>query len=330
MVRHLSRLDVMGPVLVMGDPRSDLLDALASFDHEVTVWNRRALCGESGDPWPPPGPFRTVALRLPRDKGELAMGTHAAASVLRRGGRLLVYGANDEGVQAALPSLSELFLEVSTLAVGGRCRVIGGVRPAETRGLKGTLEEWKSVLRLDYPGLPPVWVSYPGIFAHGRLDGGTRLLLDALPPLARGSRVLDYGCGSGVVGHVARTRGEEVAVELLDVDAVALEAARENVPGCRIHLEDGLPQVELGFYDAIFSNPPFHRGKAEDPEMIVSLIKGAPVLLGPTGMLLFVAQRRLQMKGPLERSFQDVTVLAEDRTFRVWKGEKPKTRKGLR
>jgi 16S rRNA (guanine1207-N2)-methyltransferase len=132
-----------------------------------------------------------------------------------------------------------------------------------------------------------------------------------------------------VVGYVARNRGERVSVELLDVDGVALEAARENVPGCQTHLQDGLPPGEGRSFDAIFSNPPFHRGKAEDPEMIASLIRGAPALLESRGVLVLVAQRRLPLEGPLKRAFREVGVLGEDRTFRVWKGERPKGRKGL-
>jgi 16S rRNA (guanine1207-N2)-methyltransferase len=119
-----------------------------------------------------------------------------------------------------------------------------------------------------------------------------------------------------------------VVVEMLDVDAVALEAAKENVPRGRVHLRDGLPPVDAGLFDAIFSNPPFHRGKAEEPEMIVSLVRGAPTLLRPRGMLVFVAQRRLPLEETLHSYFGDVTVLAEDSTFRVWKGQRPKKERG--
>ena len=329
LIRNLPRLEISGPVLVVEDPASGVLGALASLGLEATAWNRRVFGGRGGAPWPPDGPFQTVALRLPRDKDELAMGLHAAASVLRPGGWIFVYGANDEGIQAALPILEGSFSDTTTLAVGGRCRVLGGVRGPEVPGLRGSLREWRSVLRLEHDDLPPSWVSYPGIFAHGRLDSGTRLLMEALPPLGQGSRVLDYGCGSGVVGYVARSRGEDVAVELLDVDAVALEASRENVPGCRLHLRDGLPPVGVGSFDAILSNPPFHRGKAEDPEMITSLVRGAPALLGLKGILVFVAQRRLPVDSALDRSFRRVAVLAEDGTFRVWKGESPRRGKGL-
>ncbi|MFH1762809.1 MAG: methyltransferase [Gemmatimonadota bacterium] len=329
LLRYLSELDLSGAVLVVEDPLPDVMNALTSAGRAVSAWSRRVSNGKGGDAWPPAGPFALVALRLPRGRDELSMSLHAAASVLQPRGSALVYGAKDEGIHGALGALGDLFTNSETVAIGGHCRVLKGVREAEPPGaglpgLRASLEEWKTGVFLDYPDLPSYWVSFPGVFAHGRLDHGTRLLLDALPPLPPRARVLDYGCGSGVIGYVASGRGDGVEVDLVDVDAVALEAARENLPGSRIHLREGLPPVEDGPFDAIFSNPPFHRGKAEDPEMIVSMVRGAPALLRPKGMLVFVAQRRLPLEGALHERFRDVTVLAENSTFRVWKGRNPK------
>jgi len=252
------------------------------------------------------------------------MNLHAAASVLQPGGTVLVYGAKDEGIQGAAEAMEEVFSGAVTAAIGARCRVLKGMRGPEVSGLKSSLAEWKDTVAVDYPEFPSDWISYPGVFAHGRLDEGTRLLLDALPPLPSGSRILDYGCGSGVVGFVAGGRGQGAVVELLDVDAVALEAAGENLPGSLLHLHDGLPSAGAGPFDAILSNPSFHRGKAEDPQMVLSFIQGAPALLHSRGMLVFVAQRRLPVEGTLHKHFGDVRVLSEDSTFRVWMGQRPR------
>lgn len=306
------------------DPLPDVAMALASSGREVKVWSRRVSNARTGEPWPPGGPFQAAALRLPRGREELSMGLHAAASVLRPGGMVLVYGAKDEGIQAALTPLEGLFPGADTLAIGGRCRVLKGTRPEKVDGLKGSLSEWKTVVDLRHPEVPSRWVSYPGVFAHGRLDPGTRLLLDALPCLTPGARVLDYGCGSGVVGHVAGKRGEKVKLEMLDVDAVALEAARENVPGATAYLSDGLPSSDQGPFDAIFSNPPFHRGKEEDPGLVLSFVREAPHLLRKAGRLVFVAQRRIMLEPELEVGFREVGVLAEDSVFRVWQGAGPR------
>jgi 16S rRNA (guanine1207-N2)-methyltransferase len=287
---------------------------------EVASWNRRETGECPGTPWPSGGPFDFVALRLPRVKEELFMALHAGASVLRPGGTITVFGANDEGIQSAAVPLSQLFAGVETAAVGGRCRVLKGRWEGDPGDLRADLEDWKAELSLDHPGLPPTWSSYPGVFAHGRLDPGTRLLLNVLPGLPTGARVLDYGCGSGPVGFLALRKGREVKVDLLDVDSVALLAAKENVPEGRVLLRDGLPSGKSEPYDAIFSNPPFHRGKAEEPGMIDTFVQGAPALLSRKGSLVFVAQKRLPVENLLRTRFRHVDVLGEDGTYRVWMG----------
>ena len=44
-------------------------------------------------------------------------------------------------------------------------------------------------------------------------------------------RVLDFACGSGLLGAWVTAREPTVSVDFLDVDAVALEAVEANVPG---------------------------------------------------------------------------------------------------
>lgn len=308
----------------MDDPLLDVGAELKRRGVTVTAHDRRALGNREAAPWPSPGPYGMATLRLPRAKEELAMGLSAAASVLGPGSSILVYGANDEGIRGAVSLVGKVFSSADTFAVGGRCRVVQGVGPGTGAGEEASLEAWRAFLDLDYPDLPPHWVSYPGVFSHGGLDDGTRLLLDSVPSFSAGSRILDYGCGSGVIGYVVRERGVGLVVEMLDVDAVSLEAVRENMPGARRHLMDGLHSDDLGPYDAVVSNPPFHQGKAEDPSMIESFIDVASRLLSRKGSLVFVAQRRLSLERPLKKQFRSVKILAEDRTFRVWEGQKPK------
>jgi 16S rRNA (guanine1207-N2)-methyltransferase len=323
LTRHLPRLDLSDPVLVVEEYLRDLEAELKSLGRGVSTWFRRVFGGKRGAPWPTAGPFGAVLLRHPRGKDELAMDVHAAASVLKPGGSLVLYGTNDEGIRGGPAALNSLFEAVETVATGGRCRVIRGRLRATHPEIKGALSIWRQTVSLDHPELPDLWVTYPGVFARGRLDDGTRLLLGALPTLSSGARVLDYGCGSGIVGFVARERASGVEVELLDVDSVALEAAKENVPDARLHLHDGMLDEGAGPFDAILSNPPFHRGKAEVPELIITMIEAAPRLLAKRGILVFVAQKRLRVEASLKASFGKTEVLAEDSTFRVWEATEP-------
>lgn len=248
------------------------------------------------------------------------MAVHAGAGALVPGGMLVVYGAKDEGIGSAGRRLEGVMDAVRTLATGAHCRVLAADRPERPAGLRGRLEDWRRVGPLE--GVADRWVSYPGVFAHGRLDRGTALLLAHLPPLEQGARILDFGCGAGPLAAVcqarARDAGVDVAVDGLDVDAVALTAFLENVPEAGALLAAGLGSVEDGSYPLVISNPPYHRGKAESTATLAAFVADSPRVLTPGGRLVLVVQRRLPVKPMLEGAFATVRALAADSTYQIW------------
>lgn len=335
-LKHLDRLGVEGPVLVMEDPRPEVRSALeARLPSEgVTAWHRRALGNRPAAPWPPPALFGTAFLRLPKARDELEMAAHAAAHRLAPEGRLFVYGAKDEGAGSAAGRLESAFGEIRSVATGGRCRLVEAGGPLGPGRLRAPLEAWRIESPRPHPLLPDrPWISYPGVFAAGRLDDGTALLLETLtgagpgeplprPPAGRSLRVLDFGCGDGVIGAVAG-RGTGVEVAFLDVDAVALAAVRENVPGARTHLSDGLSALGEERFDLIVANPPYHRGKAESTAVVEALVRDSPAHLDEDGAIRLVVQRRLPVQRLVEERFRAVEVLADRGAFRVWWARTP-------
>ena len=106
---------------------------------------------------------------------------------------------------------------------------------------------------------------------------------------------------------------------MLDNDAVALAAARENVPEARAVLGARIADAGGSRYAAILSNPPLHRGIAEDHALLHQLIADAPKALAPGGLLQIVVQRRIPLDKLLAQHFADVTIAAETGSFRVWR-----------
>jgi 16S rRNA (guanine1207-N2)-methyltransferase len=320
--RCVAAIGLDGPVLVANHV-GRLPALLAERGILVTQWHRRLVVGgPAAQAWPPPGPFKVAMLRLPKAKDEQEMAAHACLGTLREGGRLIVYGGNDEGIRSAAGLLARLAGEVETLAARGHGRVLAVRRPADIAELRTSLSAWRIAAPLEIAGIAHDWVTYPGVFSAGRVDEGTSLLLDALPLLHAGSRVLDYGCGSGVIGAAALARQPGIALDLLDSDAVALEAVRENVPGARLALAASLAAAS-GTWDAILSNPPLHAGFAEDHALLEGLIADAPRRLRPDGCLAIVVQRRVPLDRLLARHFARIAVAAETSRYRVWHGAHP-------
>ena len=67
-----------------------------------------------------------------------------------------------------------------------------------------------------------------GVFAQGRLDIGTGVLLREAAPPEEAREVLDLGCGYGVIGLAIAIAVPEARVTAVDVNERALLLAREN------------------------------------------------------------------------------------------------------
>ena len=103
-----------------------------------------------------------------------------------------------------------------------------------------------------------------GVFAQGRLDIGTAVLFRETEPPAPG-RILDLGCGYGMIGLAVATAVPGAVVTGVDVNERALLLANENAAALGLAdrftalLPDAVPAEAA--YDEIWSNPPIRIGK---------------------------------------------------------------------
>lgn len=277
--------------------------------------------------WPNDGAYGAGIVRLPGGWDAFRMTLHAVCARLPAGAPLWVYGGAEEGIASLDKRLDGLAEGVETVALKKRTRVLQMTRTAAAA--QGALKDWRESHDIAVPnGAAPLSLAfYPGCFAAGRLDDGTKLLLENLPsfgPAAQTTtaRTLDFASGTGVVAAALRARAPNLRLTLLDADATALAAARENVPDAAYVLSDGLSGLEpAARFDLIVSNPPIHTGRQEDFSVLSALLEQAPKLLRPKGALIFVVQRTAGIGRLLAGLKRKNVKLAETSAFQVWRVE---------
>lgn len=100
------------------------------------------------------------------------------------------------------------------------------------------------------------------VFSPRRIDAGTMAMLSC-SEFAQGQKVLDLGCGYGVVGITAAKFTSPANVYMVDVEPEAVELSRKNafkngVEGVNVILSDGFEALDETGFDCILSNPPYH------------------------------------------------------------------------
>ncbi len=122
--------------------------------------------------------------------------------------------------------------------------------------------------------LPDVYLELAtdaGVFSPGRLDPGTRLLLDEAPAPPTAGDLLDLGCGYGPIACVLAKRSPGATVWAVDVNERALELCARNAAAAgllnvRCVTPDD-PSVPLRLA-GIWSNPPIRIGKPALHELL--------------------------------------------------------------
>lgn len=169
------------------------------------------------------------------------------------------------------------------------------------------------------------FISDAGVFSKTGVDYGSRVLIDALT-LNEDSNVLDVGCGYGPIGLSAAYLAAKGHVTMVDVNARAVQLARENarlnqIENVTILESDLFAAVQGQMFDVILTNPPIRAGKAT----VHAIFEQAAVHLKEGGSLWVVIQKKQgapSAKARLEELFTSVEEVTKDKGYRIFQAIK--------
>jgi len=247
---------------------------------------------------------RIVALRLPRgleqlDQWAALIAAYADEDVLVfAGGRIkhMTLAMNDV--------LARYFTDVEASLAEQKSRVLRARGPKRESAV-AALSGWPK--SQHHPDVDLTVCAQGGVFAGTAIDIGTYDLLAVLDRVSgqQGMRIIDFGCGTGVLAaRIAQLRPSATVIAS-DQSAAAVESAASTIVangvGDRVTVirDDGLSSQPDASADLILFNPPFHSGAAVHAGTSLRLFAEAGRVLKPGGELWVVANRHLSYKPAL-------------------------------
>ncbi|WP_242910439.1 class I SAM-dependent methyltransferase [Actinomadura terrae] len=158
-----------------------------------------------------------------------------------------------------------------------------------------------------------------GMFSPDRVDPGTRVLLETVPPPPSAGNLLDLGCGYGPIALTMASRSPQASVWGVDVNQRAVRIAEENanaagLDNVRFRVAD---DIDPGLrFAAIWSNPPIRIGKAALHDLLLTWLPR----LSPGGAAHLVVQKHLgsdSLQRWLDAQGHPTTRIASRSAYRV-------------
>ena len=195
------------------------------------------------------------------------------------------------------------------------------------------VRDFSATWKASVPGIDPLtFTSYPGCFCHRRQDEGGLALAEVVSKDLSSSiqhsslnprRLLDMGCGCGLVGLLIARAVKGVSLVGVDSHSRAIEAANLNAQALGVEAEmilsdNGTPARMDGTFDVFVGNPPYY----SDYRIAEVFLDTAKRALKPGGVCYTVCKNAAGLEPVQRQYFPDVEIIKR-RGYAVLKSVKP-------
>jgi len=261
-----------------------------------------------------------VIINFPKSKDELAFTFAMIAPNLLVGAKIILVGEKKGGVQSS-PKLAQHFLlNCQKIDAARHCLVFAGIVNPQSLTEHFNIDDWFKNYQINVDDVELTIASLPGVFSQKKLDIGTALLISNLPETMHG-KVLDFGCGAGVISCFIGKKFPTTQLSLLDVSALAITSAKRTLAlnglSGDIFASNCLSNI-IGKYQHIVSNPPFHQGTKTNYRASEDFLKGIKLHIAPRGNITIVANSFLQYLPIMQQHIGTTKSLINKQGFSIY------------
>lgn len=261
-----------------------------------------------------------VIINFPKSKDELAFTLAMIAPYLLPDAKIILVGEKKGGIQST-PKLTQHFLShCQKLDAARHCLVFAGIVNLQSISQPFNLNDWFKNYQINVNGIELTIASLPGVFSQKKLDVGTALLLENLPQVMQG-KVLDFGCGAGVISCFVGKKFPQTQLSLLDVSALAITSAKKTLTlndlSGDVFASNSLSKVE-GKFQHIVSNPPFHQGIKTSYQATENFLQSISTHMKSHADITLVANSFLQYLPIMKQYIGKTNTLINSQGFNIY------------
>ena len=239
--------------------------------------------------------------------------------------KIIATGKTNQVTSSVLKLFEKYFSNVSTSLAKKKSRLIF----AEHLATKERIPT-KYPVKTEWAETRLVLLAHANVFSKEQIDIGGRFLAENLPRIEDNQRIIDLGCGNGLLGLscLLQAKSNNVNVRLVFVDEsyMAVNSAKKNVElqfsdsikNCQFVQDDCLTQQADRSADIVLCNPPFHQQNAITEHIAQQMFSDAHRVLKSSGKLYVVANRHLPYQGQLKKHFGGFKVHQKNKKFIIY------------
>lgn len=276
----------------------------------------------------PDGEFDVVLIKIPKTLALLEDQLIRIKSIVSTETKIIAAGMAKSIHTSTLKLFEKHIGSTKTSLAKKKARLVFSEYDAELIPVKNPYPK-----RYILEGTTHTILNHANVFSRESLDIGTRFFLKHLPESESYHKIIDLGCGNGIVGLIAAEKNPEAEITFLDESFMAVQSAKENFEAAfdstlkeqrkaTFETNDCLTGIEKNSADLILNNPPFHQNNAVGDEVAWNMFKRSKDVLKQKGELWVIGNRHLAYHIKLKKLFGNCETIASNKKFVILKSVK--------
>ena len=267
-----------------------------------------------------------VIIRFPKSKAELNFMLAMVAHAVNEHSVMLFVGENKSGIKSITSLTKNALQHCQKIDAARHCLLFSGRYCLNflRQYAEFSLDEFFHYYQIAVANKSLTVAALPGVFSQKSLDIGTEVLLKYLPTEATG-KILDFGCGCGIIAAAIACTSPNSKLTLADVNALALASAKKTLAMNQLTAEfiatDSLSHIN-GQFEQVISNPPFHQGLKTNYQATEQFLTKITHHLSRNATVTIVANSFLKYRSIMEEKIGPTKLLTSEKGFTVYQCQK--------